>query len=347
MLIEAYLKNKFEIDIITYPVGNDIHTDKLNIYRPKVKFYKKKTAGPSLTKPLIDLFVLNEAIKLCKKNDYDLIHCEDAEAAFIGVILKKLFKKKIISDFHNQLSENFKIHKWNFLVPIAKVIEKFMYKNSDYIIANSDDLKNTLEQKYGLKNIDIVLDLVTNKQENPKIKLPKNYIVYAGNCRPYQGVPLMLKSYAKFSIKYPDVPLVLIGNIDDETKNIIKSLKLEKNTIMTGILTLEKTNYVLSRSIFNLMPRVSGIQPGMKALHYMVNKTPIIATDLRCNTMFLEHLNNAYLTKPDADSFYKGMIVLMKDKNLRAKIKQNIIKTTKKQDLPKKLLNISKLLLKK
>ena len=87
MLIEAYLKNKFEIDIITYPVGNDIHTDKLNIYRPKVKFYKKKTAGPSLTKPLIDLFVLNEAIKLCKKNDYDLIHCEDAEAAFIGVLL--------------------------------------------------------------------------------------------------------------------------------------------------------------------------------------------------------------------------------------------------------------------
>ena len=86
------LASKYDIDLITYSLGNDIDLKGVNIYRTP-NFFRPiiGVSKPSFAKILLDISVLFKAFKLLRKspNDYEILHCEDFEGAVVGMILKK------------------------------------------------------------------------------------------------------------------------------------------------------------------------------------------------------------------------------------------------------------------
>ena len=337
LIVEGYIENNWKVDLVTYPVGEDIFRKGLNIIRPNTSFYTSLEAGPSLKKPFIDFLVLIKAARLIWQNNYDIIHCEDSEAAFMGAILKMMFKKPTIVNFHNRLSDNLRLHNCNALVGLGKFVEHMLYNNADSIIANSEGLKQLLVKKYNVNNATVVLDLITADESEPGLDLPDSYIAYSGTSAPYQGIPLLLSAFRRVIKEYPDLTLVLMGDMSEEVKKIAGDLGVNDNIIMSGTLNIEETNYVLKRSLFNVLPRVGGIQPGMKALHYLANGVPILATNLKCNRGFLKHGTNAYLAKPDEKSFAEGILTLMRNASIRSKLRQNIVAATASQNIPQLL----------
>jgi len=341
IFVEGYLKNNYGLDILTYPVGEDLHQDRAGIIRPRVTFYSKTTAGPSFSKILIDLFLLKEGVRLCREKDYDLIHCEDSEAVLIGMALKKIFKKKIVGSFHNRLRDNLAMHRWYPLVPAAKVMEKYLYRGVDHIITNKDSFTDFVMEGYGLKNVTAVYDFVSDEEVDPGMELPEQYIVYAGNSEAYQGVPLLINSFLRVSAIYPDLRLLLVGSMGSDIRKLVKVKGLEKRVVITGVLNLEETNYLLGRSVFNVIPSIiRGPVPQMKALQYITAGKPILATNVESNRVFLENMGNAFLVESDIDSMAAGMNRFMEEPLLRDKIRPDILSVTGGQDVAEVLSGI-------
>jgi glycosyltransferase involved in cell wall biosynthesis len=334
IFVEGYLKNNYELDILTYPVGEDLHRDRARIFRPQVKFYTKTTAGPSWGKILIDFFMLGSGIQLCRENEYDLIHCEDSEAVLIGMVLKRIFRKKIVGSFHNRLSDNLAMHRLFPLVAPAKVIEKYLYRGVDFIITNKDNFADYVKKRYGVRNVATVYDFVSDQESEPATELPEKYLVYAGNSEAYQGVPLLINSFSRISEKLPDLSLFLVGHMGDDIKKMVAQKVLKERVVITGVLSLEETNYLLKRSVFNVIPSIiRGPIPQMKTLQYITAGRPVLATDVDSNRIFLENMRNAYLVEPDLESIADGMSRLLEDSELRETIIPDILDVTGGQDV--------------
>ena len=335
---QALAELGYAVELLTLPIGEKKKIPGVHINRvPNIFGLKKISIGPSFSKVLFDFLLLFKGVRLVSKNSYDIIHCEDSEAALMGIILKTVFKKPTIVNFHNRLSDNLRLHNCNALIGLGELVEHLLYSKSDSIIANSEELMQLLEKKHNVNDVTVVLDHIAANECEPNLSLPDSYVAYAGTSAPYQGVPLLLTAFRRVIKEFPDLKLVLIGEMSADVKKMAYDLGVNNNTTISGTLKIEETNYVLKRSLFNVIPRINGVQPGMKALHYLANGTPILATNLQCNTTFLKHGINAYLVEPYELSFAEGMLTLMRDATTRRELRKKILETAADQDIPKLL----------
>ena len=130
--IAKILAKNYKVDLVTYSLGKDVEIPNLNIYRtPQVYKPKVEVNKVSISKITLDILVLLKSIQLILKNHYQIIHCEDFEAAFIGRIIL-LVKSKIILVYDLQclkhvaafLLENI-IHFYKFPTAVGKAVGKY------------------------------------------------------------------------------------------------------------------------------------------------------------------------------------------------------------------------------
>lgn len=290
------LAKGYQVDFLVYPVGEDTHYDNVNIIRIKSK--KNLNLGVSeisFKKILLDLKILTKAFSLLKKNNYDVVHCEDFEAGFVGAVLSLFFHKpKYVYDLHNTIVDNLKITKKpKLLVKIFELISKFVYPRYDMIIANWE-----MYMQIGKKKTFLLYD--SSDIEIKKINIPtKNkYLAYSGNFKKYQGVENFVNVYGRVK---PSFDLVLVGQPTEDILNLVKGLGLENKVYFTGVLGIEESNYILSKSEFCLIPRISGDQPGLKMIHHIMLGKCSLASNISANTEVLKDGYNSVLYNSEKD----------------------------------------------
>ncbi len=315
---------KYEVDLVTYSLGEDIDIENVNVYRT-TKFFKPKivVSKASFSKLILDKLIFLKAFKLLlfSSKNYEIIHCEDFEAAFVGMILKKMFRKKMIYLLHNRVTHNWEINKRR-TPSLVRYLEKKVVNNSDLIIAN---WKMYLTS-YIFKHKEIFLHYDSVDTSVTKLKLPtKKYFFYAGNFQKYQGVFDFLKIYRKSKSK---IPVVLAGTPDKEITDFIKQNKLSKKVSLVGRKSVSETNYLIKNSFCCLLPRVSGVQPSMKMIHYLMWEKPIIGKNLFCNAELIKDGYNGFLY----DSNFELEEVLKKVENQEnlKKLEKGLKKTKEK-----------------
>lgn len=290
------LSKKYEIDLVTYSLGTDVVVDNVNIIRT-TGFYKPKVAvsKPTISKVILDFFVLLKSIRQIFKNKYAIIHCEDFEAAFVGFLLKILNgnKLKLIYNLHNRIGDNLNISskstKLSFFKKITLKFEDKIIKKSDKIICNWDMYYQ--DQIFKNKSKFLFYDKIDLNIEEYKIPYEK-YLIYSGNFEDYQGIFEFLSVYKSAN---NTLPLILVGEITEKLKFYIKENNLSKKVFTTGRLSINQTNYLIKKSVAGILPRKYGIQPSMKMIHYLIFEKPVIATDIECNKELLVNNNNSYL----------------------------------------------------
>lgn len=278
------LSEYYKIDLVTYSLGREFNIDNVNVYRTTKWFKPKLSVGkPTISKLILDFLMLLNAIKLSLFNNYNVIHCEDFEGLGIGVLIKFLNKQaKLVYDLHNRVSDNMELNakksKLNLVIPW---LEKRMIKETDNIILNwRMYLRHEI---FSDKKKFIFYDLINLSEVNNKI-INDDYIVYAGNFEKYQGVENFLEVYKKIDT---NVKVVLIGLETFEIQKFVSDNDLEKKVIFAGKKKIEEANYIIKNAIFAILPRIGGIQPSMKLIHYFVCEKPILASNFACNKEFL------------------------------------------------------------
>lgn len=143
--------------------------------------------------------------------------------------------------------------------------------------------------------------------------------MYVGNLEPYQGIDLLLESFALLHARRPDDRLAIIGGVPDDIERYrakAASLGLGDCVDFRGPKSIALLGRLLSEADVLVSPRIKGTNTPMKVYSYMDSGRPIAATRLLTHTQVLDD-HTAQLAAPEPGPFAEAMLALATDAGRR------------------------------
>ena len=304
-----------QVDLITYPLGEDRIFPGLKIFRiPRLPGLLRIKIGPSFAKIPLDMMMAGWCLGKLIKKRYDVIFSHE-EASFFGALFAKWGRIPHIYDMHSSLPQqldNFDFTRSRAVKTIFRVLEKFVLKNSSSVIVICLDLYQQVKQM-GFSEKSILLEnfcefdspLLT---QNRRMKLRKRFaadnqklVLYAGNFQSYQGIDLFLRAAAQI----PDqrVVFLLVGGSPEnvrEKKRFTEELGLSERVHFTGQVPPSQVSHYIDIADVLVSPRTAGTNTPLKIYSFLKSGKPVVATDLRTHTQVLDE-NIALLEEPEPD----------------------------------------------
>lgn len=144
-------------------------------------------------------------------------------------------------------------------------------------------------------------------------------LMYVGNLETYQGIDLLLESFALALQENSPADLVIIGG---EATDIAKyerqaqNLDIGARVHFLGSKPVNHLAMYLAQADILVSPRIKGKNTPMKLYSYLDSGKALLATDLPTHTQVLNS-RIAMLAQPNPEAFSQGMLNLLKDQELR------------------------------
>jgi len=154
-------------------------------------------------------------------------------------------------------------------------------------------------------------------------------VMYVGNLESYQGIDLLVESFAQVLLQEPTAHLVAIGgNRNDIQKYISQTqqYKIARNVHFVGPRPIAHLKHYLAQADILVSPRTQGSNTPMKLYSYLDSGKALLATNLTTHTQVLEteqYPEMAYLAQPEAADFAAGLLHLIKHPELRERLGQS------------------------
>lgn len=334
--LKALSKLGYEVDLLTYHLGEDVDIEGVTIHRiPNVPFVKHIAIGPSKRKVILDLYVFVKAIAMLRRGNYDLIHSHE-EAGFFATYLAKMFGTLHLYDMHSSLPQqlsNFKFTRSGLIRTAFEKLEGYTIRNADAVITICPELfdyvKELFPEKYNMLIENVADNSLVFNSENGELdlrgKLKTNgetVVLYAGTFEPYQGIDLLIESSKQVIDQYPDVRFVLVGGTSQQVdfyKKKVAALKVEQHFEFTGSVLPQEVPAYIEASDILVSPRIEGNNTPLKIYSYLRSGKPIVATDHLTHTQVLNK-EVSVLTECTPSGFGKGVLQVLQKPELRKKL---------------------------
>lgn len=246
--------------------------------------------------------------KIFKKLKPNVVHCSGAEANFHGVIAAKMAKIKII------ISEEIGIANQSYK---ARVIFKFIYKLSDYVIGESKKVVDNLRIKYAIPENKLVvvhnfID-VNQKIEEHKIRTTSAVINIISVCRlePIKNIFAVLNVIKKLKLNGHLVEYTIVGDgsLLDNLRNRAIALDLIDEVHFAGYQNNLKPFYE-NADLFVLNSFSEGFSNSL--LEAMLMKVPSITTNVGAAQEFIKNGENGWIIERDNESsLYQSIVAFI------------------------------------
>jgi len=321
----------YEIDLVTYHLGQDVSIPGVKIHRAAaVPFVKRIAIGPSKAKIFLDVQVYRRCIELLKRGRYDLIHTHE-EAGFFGIRLSKKFGTLHLYDMHSSLPQqlsNFKYSKSKLLVDVFENLEAKTIASAQAVITICPELHAYVHEKYPTKFNKLIENVGDNSdvfQHRPDLKeIKQRYslngetlVLYAGTLEPYQGIDLLIESSQPVLRKHAHVRFLVVGGNPQqvaEYKNMTERLGVREQFVFTGQRPPEEIPQFMQIANVLVSPRIEGNNTPLKIYSYLRSGIPIVATNHLTHTQVLKP-EVAVLTDCTPASFAQGLLRVLENKN--------------------------------
>lgn len=319
-----------EVDLVTYPLGEDIRMAKLRIFRlPNFLRLRNIKIGPSAAKIPLDAALTLKALGLILHSRYDLIYSHE-EAAFPGVFLSKLARIPHLYDMHSSLPqqlENFEFTRSRLLKRLFARMERFVLRNSHAVIVICPDLMDKVRAEgFGDKAILIenVLDFpapetTPGEFERMRRELApggEKIILYAGNFGPYQGVSLLVEAAAHIREKGV---LVLLGGSPAERAELERKAAglgiADRVVVLDRVAPARVPLFVRAADVL-VSPRMTGTNTPLKIYSFLKSGKPLVATRLYTHTQVLDDTISV-LVEPTPKAMAAGLDFALTDPEAR------------------------------
>ncbi len=331
-LLKVMSERGDQVDVVAYHEGQDVHYPNVTIHRtPKVSFITNIPAGFSWKKIVCDFLMIFTVLKLVTRNKYELVHAVE-ESVFIAMITKMFFRLPYIYDMDSSLAQQMveQIPALSFISFFFEFFEKMAVKQARAVAPVCDALAADVE-RYAPKKKVVILNDVSNLKDvkangenglRKQLRINGVMLMYVGNLQTYQGIDLMLESFALAMKKTDNAHLVIIGGANDDIeKYLVKAyhLGILPRVRFLGPRPLSDLANYLSETDIVVSPRIKGQNTPMKVYSYLHSGKPMLATALRTHTQVVDN-TSAMLTEPTVEKFAEGMIKLINDEQLRIQI---------------------------
>ncbi len=323
----------YEVDLLAFPFGDDIKIRGMRIFRGARPFnIRNVPIGPSWRKLALDGSLSLAARKLANENDYALIHGVE-EAALIACYLAKRKGIPYFVDMHSLLPEH--LAQSGFLK--SKILLNFLVKRFDACLRGAGGVMTVADElteyvariapQIPVSTIeDLPLDTIGTADERLVERLrselgltgtpEQKVVLYTGNFKPYQGIDLLLHSFAKLKemgalgpSNKEAVLLIAGGNCEEEVtlyKGLARDLNLGDSVIFTGSRPASEMSSFMSLGDILVSPRTLGGNTPLKIYSYMAANRLIVATRISSHTQVLDD-NSALLVEPRPAEFAQAL----------------------------------------
>jgi glycosyltransferase involved in cell wall biosynthesis len=332
ILLRCLSERGDEVDLVTFHEGSDRFYERVQIHRikPIIGIHGIRP-GLSMKKIYCDLHLFFRFISLIRKKDFDLIHAVE-EGAFMAWIVCAWKKKPFIYDMDSSMSTQV-VNKLKFLRPFMKGmqwLESQPIRRAAAVVPVCTELaRNAL--RCGAKQVVVLPDislmqageLEVKEDSLHQIRKPSQKIaMYIGNLEPYQGIDLMLESFALVRMKTDTLVLVVIGGAERDIGKYrarAEQLGIQEAVHFLGPRPIENLGQYIMQANILVSPRTEGVNTPMKLYSYLDSGIPVLATDLPTHTQVVNS-KMAMLAAPEKEAFAQAMLRLIEDEPLGSQL---------------------------
>lgn len=280
-----------------------------------------------------------KAGKIVKENKIDIIHGRSNIPALIGLIIKKIYKVKVLYDNRGLLSDE--INKQEKMrIKIEQFFEKILLKGSDSVVVVSNAFKDYLNKKYYeyklYNKISVIENSFSEKRffyseqfrlEQRKVnKLENKFVmVYSGPSVNWQRFDLILETF-KILKELKNNAYLLVISYDSEIEEIILKSGIEKQDFGVYNLPATEVNRYLVMGDFGVIYRDERIRSKVcapiKLGEYLASGLPILSMSSIGDTEVILNENKTGIIINDINEIknrLKEIIDLLQDSQIRIK----------------------------
>jgi glycosyltransferase involved in cell wall biosynthesis len=323
-MAEALACRGHSVDVFTYHVGVAKGDEPFTIHRiARIPTYNKQDPGPDYQKLLImDPLLTAKLTWALKGQRYDVIHAHHFEGLLAALPGKALFGTPVVFDVHTLLGSELPSYKLglpkSWLSGIGGFLDARLPPMSDHIIAVSEEIRMHLLERTGLgaEMISMVPngieDHFFDHPERPMTGDESPYLVYAGNLAAYQGVDLLLKTFATVRKARPNLRLrMLVGPSLGDYEHAARQLGI-RDAIDVSDPEPEQLAAVLAGAAVAANPRGECAGLPQKLLNYMASGCAVVSC-----AGSAKHVQNGItgliVVNDDAAAFADAIIRLLDD----------------------------------
>ena len=320
-----------QVDVVAYHEGRDVDLPNTRIHRiAALPFLRNIRPGFSLKKLLCDVLFFFRAWGLVRANRYDFVHAGE-QAVFFAMFFRWVYRIPYAYDIDSSISQQL-VEKRPALAPFASLFDRFERAamrrsliNFPVCNALGDLCRRNADTKY------VVLHDISQLQDpdsgdpdrlRHETGLSGTIFLYSGNLEAYQGIDLLLESFAVALQKEAELGLVVVGGHPedvDQYRRRARELGIDKRTIFTGARPFADLVDYLAGADVLVCPRIRGINTPMKVFPYLHSGKPVLVTDLPTHSQVLTP-KVAVLAPARPEDFADGMLMLARDAELRKRL---------------------------
>ena len=326
-LLEFLTDQGHQVDVLAFHEGEDIEIPGCRIFRiPAPPGVHGIEPGFSWKKVVCDGLMLKEAFTLVRRGNYELVHAVE-EAVFIAALVHRIYGIPFVYDMDSSLSEQLEARRWTR--PVLRFIrgaERLAVRRSLGVLAVCRELAEASRRYDGSKLVACVEDAsllegppAATESLRSSLGITGPLALYVGNLQPYQGIELMLQSFAKAHAQVPGAHLVIVGGRGERIAHyeaMADELGLRGAVHLIGPRPLEMLGGFLRQADMLISPRLTGRNTPMKIYSYIDSGVAVLATRLPTHTQVLDD-QIAMLADPVPAPFAAAMSRLLTDAPLR------------------------------
>ncbi len=345
-MVETLAQAGYAIDLVTYPVGEDVDIPGVRILRvPGWPGLRQIPVGPSLRKiPLDGLMALYTFFRLLTRR-YAVVHAVEEAALFCPWLLWIRRGTRFVYDMDSSLSDQLRYSgnlKNRRLLAMVEAMERRAVKRADFVLTVCSALTEWVHREVPGARVVQIEDTPMEERFEPDVseaaELRSQWgggtgvvlSVYTGNLETYQGVELMLRALADLMGRQQVKGAgwahrcVVVGGSEPQIatfRGIAQRLGLREpdDIIWAGRMPLTRMPACLAAADILLSPRTKGTNTALKVYGYMQSGRPILATDLPTHRQALDE-STALLVPAQPRAFATGWARLITDQPLRERL---------------------------
>ena len=327
-----------QIDLLTYHEGSSVRIPHVRQFRIRAPFFLRNIRpGISWKKLLCDLIFLFTALRMVwgrRRQPYNLVHAVE-ESVFIAFLIKLLWGIPYVYDMDSSLAQQV-TEKWSLLKPLRPLLqccERLSIKYSTAVVPVCDALA-AIADHHGSRDTQILRDISLLDLESADggqrpclaeeigASAHDKIILYIGNLEPYQGIDLLIESFALAVRTRPEARLAIIGGVPAHIgayRQKAARLGLAERVHFLGTRPVTSLRDYLMQADILASPRVRGNNTPMKIYSYLHSGKAIVATALPTHTQVLDD-RVALLAPPAVPAYAAAMCALIEDAELRQRL---------------------------
>ena len=299
--IKALVELGYAVDLVTYPIGEDVDLPNLKVYRClRPPFVERVAIGPSVLKFVLDILLAATAFRLARRGGYLAIQSHE-EAGVLGVWLSRWLGIPHLYDMHSSLPQqlsNFRYSRSRLFRYLFERVERYVVHGSQVVVTICQELFDTVVAMGAGDRTVLIENVMGGEMGEPasvpvraawKIPAEAPLLLYTGTFEPYQGLDLLYAAAKMLKITHPEARIMIVGGEPHQVRVAETRASGDRlPLIFVGRRPADEIPSFVEACDILVSPRIAGTNTPLKIYSYLRSGRPIIATDLRTHTQVLE-----------------------------------------------------------